>query len=41
MALEATHIRLALDLKDKYGVQNVERYVAGSRMRLELWIGWI
>ena len=30
MALEATHIRFALDLKDKYGVQNVERYVAGA-----------
>jgi hypothetical protein len=30
MALEATHIRFALDLKDKYGVQDVERYVAGS-----------
>lgn len=30
MALEATHIRFALDLKDKYGVQNVERYVSGA-----------
>lgn len=29
MALEATHIRFALDLKDKYGVKNIERYVSG------------
>lgn len=30
MALEATHIRFALDLKDKYGVQDIERYVSGT-----------
>jgi hypothetical protein len=30
MALEATHIRFALDLKNKYGVKDIEKYVAGS-----------
>lgn len=30
MALEATHIRFALDLKDKYQVKDVAQYVAGA-----------
>ena len=30
MALEATHIRFALDLKDKYQVRDIKRYVSGS-----------
>ena len=30
MALEATHMRFALDLKDKYQVKNIEKYIAGS-----------
>ena len=30
MALEATHIRFALDLKDKYQVQNIKKYISGT-----------
>lgn len=30
MALEATHIRFALDIKDKYRVQDMEKYISGS-----------
>ena len=30
MALEATHIRFALDLKDKYQVKDLEKYVSGT-----------
>lgn len=30
MALEATHMRFALDLKDKYQVQDIEKYVVGT-----------
>ena len=30
MALEATHIRFALDLKAKYKIQNIKKYVSGS-----------
>ena len=30
MALEATHIRLAFDLKERYGVKDVKRYIAGT-----------
>lgn len=30
MALEATHIRFALDLKNKYQVQDIRKYLAGS-----------
>jgi len=30
MALEATHIRFALDLKDKYKVSDIKKYVSGT-----------
>lgn len=30
MALEATHIRFALDLKDKYRISEIEKYIAGT-----------
>lgn len=30
MALEATHIRFALDIKDKFGVQDINKYLSGS-----------
>jgi hypothetical protein len=30
MALEATHIRFALDLKDTYGVNDVHAFVSGA-----------
>jgi len=30
MALEATHLRFALDIKDKYQVQDVRKYVSGA-----------
>ncbi len=30
MSLEATHIRFALDLKDKYRVQAIEKYISGT-----------
>jgi len=30
MALEASHIRFALDLKDAYGVSDIDAFVAGS-----------
>lgn len=30
MALEATHIRFAFDLKAIYGVQDIERYISGA-----------
>ncbi len=30
MSLEATHIRFALDLKEKYQVQDIEKYVSGT-----------
>lgn len=30
MALEATHIRFALDLKDEYKVKNLEKYILGT-----------
>lgn len=30
MALEATHIKFALDLKEKYKVTNVEKYIVGT-----------
>jgi len=30
MALEATHMRFALDLKDKYQVVDIEKYIVGS-----------
>jgi hypothetical protein len=30
MSLAATHIRLALDLKDKYQVQDVKKYISGA-----------
>lgn len=30
MALEATHIRFALDLKDKYQVKNLKKYIIGT-----------
>lgn len=30
MSLEATHIRFALDLKDKYQVKDIEKYIAGA-----------
>lgn len=30
MALEATHIRFALDLKSDYNVQNIEKFISGS-----------
>jgi len=30
MALEASHIRFALDLKEKYKVENIEKYISGS-----------
>ena len=30
MALEATHIRFALDLKDKYQVKDLEKYISGT-----------
>jgi hypothetical protein len=30
MALEATHIRFAIDLKDRFNVQNMERYISGT-----------
>jgi hypothetical protein len=30
MSLEATHIRFALDLKDKYQVQDIEKYISGT-----------
>src|SRR5690242_13526073 len=30
MALEATHIRYALDVKDKYEVRDIEKYVSGA-----------
>jgi hypothetical protein len=30
MALEASHIRFALDIKDRLGVQDIDAYVSGS-----------
>lgn len=30
MALEASHIRFALDLKDKYSIQDVQKLVSGT-----------
>ncbi len=30
MALEATHIKFALDVKDKYGVLDLKRYISGT-----------
>lgn len=30
MALEATHIRFAVDLKDKYQVKDIKRYIIGA-----------
>ncbi|MCK5416031.1 hypothetical protein KAI92_01230 [Candidatus Parcubacteria bacterium] len=30
MSLEATHIRFALDLKNKYQVQDIEKYISGT-----------
>lgn len=30
MALEATHMRFALDLKDRYQVKDLEKYIVGS-----------
>jgi hypothetical protein len=30
MALEASHIRFALDVKDKYQVKNINKYVSGA-----------
>jgi len=30
MALEATHIRFALDIIDKYNIENIEKYISGS-----------
>lgn len=30
MALEGTHLRFALDLKEAYGVQDVQRYLSGT-----------
>jgi len=30
MALEATHMRIALDLKEKYQVKDVEKYIVGT-----------
>jgi len=30
MALEATHMRFALDLKDKYQVKDLDKYISGS-----------
>lgn len=30
MALEATHIRFALDLKDKYRIKDLKRYIVGT-----------
>jgi len=30
MSLEATHIRFALDIKEKYQVQDIEKYVSGT-----------
>jgi hypothetical protein len=30
MALEASHIRFALDLKEKFKVNNVQKYVYGT-----------
>lgn len=30
MALEGTHLRFALDLKEKYGVEDVQRYLSGT-----------
>ncbi|TSD06209.1 MAG: Uncharacterized protein Greene07147_68 [Parcubacteria group bacterium Greene0714_7] len=30
MALAATHIRFALDLKEKYGVSDTQKYIAGT-----------
>ncbi len=30
MALEATHIRFALDLKEKYKIKDIEKYVVGA-----------
>lgn len=30
MALEATHMRFALDLAEKYRVKDIERYISGS-----------
>lgn len=30
MALEATHIRFALDLQDKYRINNIEEYLTGA-----------
>jgi hypothetical protein len=30
MALEATHIRFALDVKDLYGIKNIAEYIQGT-----------
>jgi hypothetical protein len=30
MALEATHIRFALDIRDQYNVQDIEKYISGA-----------
>ena len=30
MALEATHMRFALDLKNKYQVRNIKKYIVGT-----------